>query len=273
VSTNPPGWRAIRPNRPERPSGAFTLLELLVAIAIIAVLASFLLPALSRAKDSAHSAACKGNLRQLALGLRMYVDDTGVYPSQTYPIQSGQRPKRFWFEQLAPYVGQGWTGGVYRCPAYRFRTSTASELARPTWTEGPFGSYGYNSGSGLLGRWDLGAWADADIGVSPPLRESDLVAPSEMTTLGDTHLVPWLGQFVTGYFEFSYSLGIYPQGLPLRAQIIKGLRARHRGKHNLAFADSHIESLPYHLLSENTESARRRWCYDNQPHLEVGYSR
>jgi prepilin-type N-terminal cleavage/methylation domain-containing protein len=273
MSTNPRGLRAIVTYRTERRRGAFTLIELLVVIAIIAVLASLLLPALSRAKDSAYSAACKGNLRQLALGLRMYVDDTGVYPTQSYPTSSGLRPKRFWFEQLAPYVGQGWTNGVYRCPAYRFRTSTAKELASKSWTEGPFGSYGYNSGTGLLGRWDLGAWADADNGQSPPLRESDLVAPSEMTTLGDTHLVPWLGQFVTGYFEFSFSLGIYPSSLPRQAEIIKGLRARHRGKHNLVFADSHLEAIPYAKLCENTEVARRRWCYDNQPHPEVGYSR
>ena len=58
-----------------RPKGepAFTLIELLVVIAIIAVLASLLLSAISRGKESARCAACKSNLRQIGLGLGMYV--------------------------------------------------------------------------------------------------------------------------------------------------------------------------------------------------------
>ena len=53
----------------------FTLIELLVVIAIIAILAAILFPVFAQARQSARGASSLSNLKQISLGIMMYVQD------------------------------------------------------------------------------------------------------------------------------------------------------------------------------------------------------
>jgi prepilin-type N-terminal cleavage/methylation domain-containing protein len=57
----------------------FTLIELLVVIAIIAILAAILFPVFAQARETARQSSCLSNMRQIGMGVRMYLQDNDGY--------------------------------------------------------------------------------------------------------------------------------------------------------------------------------------------------
>ena len=57
----------------------FTLIELLVVISIIGILTSMLLPSLGKARAKARAGVCVSNLKNVAVGVILYVDGNNDY--------------------------------------------------------------------------------------------------------------------------------------------------------------------------------------------------
>jgi prepilin-type N-terminal cleavage/methylation domain-containing protein/prepilin-type processing-associated H-X9-DG protein len=204
-------------------SKGFTLIELLVVIAIITILAAILFPVFARARENARRASCTSNLKQIGLGLMMYVqdyDETFPYQQMDYADQT-----TYWPNLLQPYAK---STQVFICPS--------GVYSNYLWE----GSYGANVG--LLEQDHFYCTT----------KLASLPAPSENYAIMDAGSYTIQPEMANGqitqqmyYLPGSGDVGVpVGGGNPIKAAAQSDFQSgRHFGGVNMAFADGHVKWL------------------------------
>jgi len=252
--------------------GAFTLVELLVTIAIIGILAGLLLGGVSLAKDKAKATACKNNLRQIGLAMRMYVSENKTYCGSAWVGKDNGRDNYYvWPPRLLTQtIGDR---RVFHCQSTPLNTSwdvTLNNSLGVATSDGTFGadrisaiarfSYGYNDwgiGQGTIddkSSHQLGLGGD----ISGPyakglVKEESIKQPSDMIEFADTRA------------DGSWDGSIDP------TEMDQWPSSRHRGWVNVQFTDGHTDvGLRKKMIDPaNDNPWRARWNIDNDPHVGI----
>jgi len=151
------------------------LIELLVVIAIIAILAAILFPVFARAREKARQASCESNLKQISLGVLMYVQDYDErMPRYCWWLNAASvntpNDKVNMYCMIAPYLKNT---QVYTCPS---SDNPLHYGPNGTWT--PCGSYG----------WSINATQEF-----PTLAAFTQVASTIL--VGDSNGTVWMGYY------------------------------------------------------------------------------
>jgi prepilin-type N-terminal cleavage/methylation domain-containing protein len=248
------------PNLPVRIGRkGFTLIELLVVIAIISILASILFPVFARARENARRASCQSNLKQIGLGMMMYVQDFdermpnsfNTYPSSgaySYPngVLAGASA-RPWYSMIFDYM-KNWQ--VFNCP------SADPAIAYTGGYNLDNFPYSYNYASPPIGSALCNNTYNCGVSLGPPNGSTGTEAGANLASIEDVAGTIFVTEGSRGLVRFR------EDRLPTEAQVLaKGacslpvgeyevtcIQSRHLNTIGTIFVDGHVKAMQWQTI-------------------------